>query len=242
MSPPEGGINTGVDAGVGPKRGAVISSRAAVPESVQAAMGVSSSHDSEPPSRALSSSGMRAPHGEQSSGQLGKRKDGSVALQWVSTVKTDAQNQVPLAPNGKRICWADWCWVRCDRSSCPCHHVDSEEELRELLPDGKFPLAVWALSCEHMGLRSAFPHMGDMFEAQLWLRAILASMYKLKGQLSGCGGRGPPVRPVQVRLSMGEDIASYAGRGAPSEEGSLSAWLYPAECVCIVVLDHSRLG
>ena len=217
MSPPEGGINTGVDAGVGPKRGAVISSRAAVPESVQAAMGVSSSHDSEPPSRALSSSGMRAPHGEQSSGQLGKRKDGSVALQWVSTVKTDAQNQVPLAPNGKRICWADWCWVRCDRSSCPCHHVDSEEELRELLPDGKFPLAVWALSCEHMGLRSAFPHMGDMFEAQLWLRAILASMYKLKGQLSGCGGRGPPVRPVQVRLSMGEDIASYAGREHPQK-------------------------
>ena len=95
--------------------------------------------------------------------------------------------------------------------------MDSEEELRELLPDGKFPLAVWALSCEHMGLRSAFPHMGDMFEAQLWLRAILASMYKLKGQLSGCGGRGPPVRPVQVQLSMGEDIASYAGQEHPQK-------------------------
>ena len=127
MSPPEGGINTGVDAGVGPKRGAVISSRAAVPESVQAAMGVSSSHGSEPPSRALSSSGMRAPHGEQSSGQLGKRKDGSVALQWVSTVKTDAQNQVPLAPNGKRICWADWCWVRCKEA--PKYRV--------------FPISIW---------------------------------------------------------------------------------------------------
>ena len=139
-------------------------------------MEVSSSHNSRPLSKELSPSGVRAPHGKQSSGQLGKRKDGSVALQWVSTVKTDAQNQVPLAPSGKRICWADWCWVRCGRNSCPCHHVDSEEELRELLPDGKFPLAVWALSCEHMGLRSAFSHMGDMFEDQLWLRAILASM------------------------------------------------------------------
>jgi hypothetical protein len=181
LSPPEGGINTGVDAGVGPKRGAVICSRAAVPESVQAAMAVSSSHRSEPPDadRALSSSGMRAPHGEQSSGQLGKRKDGSVALQWVPTTKTDAQNQVPLAPSGKRICWADWCWVRCDRSNCPCRHVDSEEELHV----ASFH---WQCghSCEHMGLRSAFPHMGDMFEAQLWLRAILASMYKLKGQLA----------------------------------------------------------
>ena len=92
MSPPEGGINTGVDAGVRPGRGAVINSRVAVPESVQAAMGVSSSHNSEPPNRALSPSGMRAPRGEQSSGQLGKRKDRSVALQWVSTVKTAAQN------------------------------------------------------------------------------------------------------------------------------------------------------
>ena len=199
-------------------------------------MGVLSSRNSKPPGGALSPSGMRAPHGEQSSGQLGKRKDGSVALQWVSTVKTDCQNQVPLAPSGKRICWADWCWVRCDRGSCPCHHVDSEEELRELLPNGEFPLAVWALSCEHMGLRSAFPHMGDMFEAQLWLRAILASLYKLKGQLSGCGGRGPSVRPVQVRLSMGEDVASYAGqehpqRRAVSQLGSIqlnacASWLW----------------
>ena len=71
--------------------------------------------------------------------------------------------------------------------------MDSEGELRELLPYGKFPLAVWALLCKRMGLRSVFSHMGDMFEAQLWLRAILASMYKLKGQLSGCGGRGPPI-------------------------------------------------
>jgi hypothetical protein len=68
-----------------------------------------------------------------------------------------------------------------------------------------------------MGLRSAFLHMGDMFEAQLWLRAILASMYKLKGQLGGYGGRGPQVRPVQVQLSMGEDVASYAGQEHPQK-------------------------
>ena len=145
MSPPKDGINTGVDAEAGPGRGAVISSRATMPESVQAAMEVSSSHNSGPLSKALSPSGVRALHGEQSSGQLGKRKDGPMALQWVSTVKTDAQNQVPLAISGKRICWADWCWVRCDRSNCPCHHVYSEEELREILPDDQFPLTVWAL-------------------------------------------------------------------------------------------------
>jgi hypothetical protein len=89
LSPPEGGINTGVDAGVGPGRGAVVSSRAAVPESVQAAMGASSGQNSGPLSIVLSPSGIRAPHGEQSSGQLGKRKDGSVALQWVSTIADD---------------------------------------------------------------------------------------------------------------------------------------------------------
>ena len=112
-------------------------------EHVQAAMEVSSSQNSGPLG-VLSPGGVKAlkRHGEQSSGQLGKRKDGSAALQWMSTVKTDAQNQVPLAPSGKRVCWADWCWVRCDRGSCPCHHVDSEEELRELLPDGGFLLAV----------------------------------------------------------------------------------------------------
>ena len=93
--------------------------------------------------------------------------------------------------------------------------MDSEEELCELLPDGKFPLAVWALSCEHMGLRSVFPHMGDTFEAQLWMKAILSSMYKLKGQLGGCDGRGPPMRLVQVQLSMGEYAASYAGPEHP---------------------------
>ena len=123
--------------------------------------------------------------------------------------KTDAQNQVPLGPSVKMIGWADWCWVRCDRGSCPCHHVESEEELNELRPEGKFPLAVWALSCEHMGLRSVFLHMGDMFEAQLWLRAILASLYKLKGKVGDCGSVGQVVRPVQVRLSMGEDVVGY---------------------------------
>ena len=79
--------------------------------------------------------------------------------------------------------------------------------------------------------------MGDMFEAQLWLRAILASMHKLKGQLGGCGGRGPPVWPVQVQLSMGEDVLSYAGPGHPqkrtiSQLGSIqlnacASWLWP---------------
>ena len=59
--------------------------------------------------------------------------------------------------------------------------------------------------------------MGDMFEAHLWLRAILASMYKLKSELRECGGRGPPVRPVQVQLSMGEDVASYAGPKHPQK-------------------------
>ena len=150
MSPPEGVKKTGCDAGVGPNRGAVISTRAAVPECVQAAMQVSNVQSSRPQGKGLSPGGVKAPHGVHSSGQLGKRKDGSVALQWVSTVKTDAQNQVPLGPSGKRICWADWCWVRCDRGSCPCHRVESEEELSELLPEGKFPLAVWALSREHM--------------------------------------------------------------------------------------------
>ena len=91
--------------------------------------------------------------------------------------------------------------------------MDSKEELRELLPDGKFPLAVCALSCEHM----AFSPMGDLFEAQLWLKAILASMYKLKGHLGCCGGRGPPVQHVQVQLSMGEDIASCAGPEHPEK-------------------------
>ena len=236
MSPPEGGKKTGGDAGVGPNRGAVISTRAAVPECVQAAMQVSNVQSSRPQGKGLSPGGVKAPHGVHSSGQLGKRKDGSVALQWVSTVKTDAQNQVPLGPSGKRICWADWCWVRCDRGSCPCHHVDSEEELNELLPEGKFPLAVWALSCEHMGLRSVFPHMGDMFEAQLWLRAILASLYKLKGKIGDCGSIGQVVRPVQVRLSMGEDVVGYKGPEHPqgrdvSQLGSIqlnacAAWMW----------------
>ena len=80
-----------------------MSSRAAGPEHVQATMKVSSSHNSRPMSRVMSPGGVRAPHGEQSSGQLGKRTDGSVALQLVSTMKTDAQNQVPLAPSGKRV-------------------------------------------------------------------------------------------------------------------------------------------
>ena len=236
MSPPEGGKKTGGDAGVGPNRGAVISTRAAVPECVQAAMQVSNVQSSGPQGKGLSPGGVKAPHGVHSSGQLGKRKDGSVALQWVSTVKTDAQNQVPLGPSGKRICWADWCWVRCDRGSCPCHHVDSEEELNELLPEGKFPLAVWALSCEHMGLRSVFPHMGDMFEAQLWLRAILTSLYKLKGKIGDCGSIGQVVRPVQVRLSMGEDVVGYEGPEHPqgrdvSQLGSIqlnacAAWMW----------------
>ena len=202
-----------------------------MPESVQATVEVSSSRNSGPLSKVLSPSSVRAPHGEQLSGQLGNRKGGSVALQWVSTVKPAAQNQVSLAPSGKRICWTDWDWVHCDRSSCPCHHVDYEEELCELLPDGKFPLAVWALSCERMGLRSTFPHTGDTFEAQLWLRAILSSMYKLKGQLGGCGGRGPPIRPVQVQLSMGEDVASYAGLEHPqrrpdSQLNACVSWLW----------------
>ena len=159
---------------------------------------------------ALSPGGVKAPHGEHSSGQLARRLDGSVALQWVSTVKTDSQSQVPVGPSGKRVCWQDWCWVRCDRASCPCHHVDTEEELSELLPDGKWPIAVWALSCEHMGLRSIFPHMGDMFQAQLWLRAILASMYKLTGTMGKCGASSV-VHPVRVQWSMGDDVGKYDG-------------------------------
>ena len=95
--------------------------------------------------------------------------------------------------------------------------MNSEEELQELLQDGKLPLAVWVLSCERMGLRSTFPHMGDMFEDQLWLRAILTSMYKLKGQLSGYGGRGPPVRPGQDQLSMDKDGVLYAGPEHPQK-------------------------
>ena len=96
-------------------------------------------------------------------------------------------------------------------------------------------LAVWALSCEHMGLRSAFPHMGDMFEAQLWLRAILASMHKLKGQLSGCGGRGPSVRPVQVQLSMGEDIASFDS-GAQKRVVPTSGVMYVDDQICLAIV------
>ena len=54
--------------------------------------------------------------------------------------------------------------------------------------------------------------------------------------MSGCGGRGPPVRPVQVQLSMGEDIAAYAGQEHPqkravSQLGSIqlnacASWLW----------------
>ena len=53
--------------------------------------------------------GVKPPHGKHSSGQLCRRKDGSVALQWVTSTKTDVLSKVPRTPDGRDICWANWC-------------------------------------------------------------------------------------------------------------------------------------
>ena len=63
--------------------------------------------------------GVKPPHGKHSSGQLCRRKDGSVALQWVTSTKTDALSKVPRTPDGRDICWADWCHIRCEKDKCP---------------------------------------------------------------------------------------------------------------------------
>jgi hypothetical protein len=77
--------------------------------------------------------GMKPPHGKHSSGELGRRKDGSVALQWVTSTKTDSLSKVHQTPDGRDICWAQWCHVPCDKSSCPDWHAETFEELQAAL-------------------------------------------------------------------------------------------------------------
>ena len=168
-----------------------------------------------PPVSVIAECGVTPPHGKHSSGQLCRRKDGSVALQWVTSTKTDYLSKVPRTPDGRDICWAQWCHVPCDKSSCPDWHAETFEELQAALviagrDDGDFPAEVQALACERMGLRHKQAHMRDLVVAQVWLRAMLAQLYVASGQderISGCGA----VTPLQVSMAIGSDVQSYVG-------------------------------
>jgi hypothetical protein len=75
-------------------------------------------------------------------------------------------------------------------------------------------LAVQALACEYMGLKGLHPHMGDVFRAQLWLRAIMATLHVLSGKsdrvLNGCGAR-----PITVHVGFGL-LSGYVGLPHPA--------------------------
>ena len=215
------------------------------------------------PASGLDMLGVKQPTGENSSSQVCLRKDGSVQLQWAPGTKTAALAQVPVGPDGRRVCWAEWCWVPCDRLSCPHWHGSEDPEgLAKIVPDG-FSLGVCALACERLGLKDRFPglkrfpNMGDLFQAQLWLRAVLASSYRLSGSMPGCGGA-----PVQVQFSISSaEVAKYTGSPHPegvavSQFGSIglvsSEWLWSVidwgekylatETACVSLVGSAALG
>ena len=185
LSPPEGGRNTGGDSVSRPARGAVKNTRGAVPENVVVAVQQALVGCVQEPASGLKVLGVKHPTGENSSGQTCLGKDGSVQLQWAPGTKTAALAQVPVGPDGRRVCWAEWCWVPCDRLSCPHWHGSEDPEALTKIVPAVFSLGVCALACERLGLKDRFPglkrfpNMGDLFQAQLWLRAVLASSYRL---------------------------------------------------------------
>ena len=122
LSPSGGGRNTGGDSVSRPARGAVKNTRGAVPGNMVVAVQQTLVGCVQEPASGLVVLGVRHPAGENSSGQTCLGKDVSVQLQWAPGTKTAALTQVPVGPDGRRVCRAEWCWVPCDRLSCPHWH------------------------------------------------------------------------------------------------------------------------
>ena len=128
----------------------------------------------------------------------------------------------------------------CDRLSClHWHGPEDPKALTKLVSEG-FSLGVCALACEWLGLKDRFPglkrfpNMGDLFQAQLWLRAVSASGYRLSGSMRGRGGA-----PVQVQFSISSaEVTKYTGPPHPegvavSQFGSI--WLVGSEWLWSVI-------
>ena len=104
LSPPEGGRTTGGDSVSRPARGAVKNTRRAVLANVLVAVQQALAGCVQEPASGSEVLGVKHPTGENSSGQTCLRKYGSVQLQWAPCTKTAALAQVPVGPDGRRVC------------------------------------------------------------------------------------------------------------------------------------------